>query len=193
MKEVDFSCDEMNAFVEKVRGYFAGIDSIIAELETERDTLAKEKATLDLEDDFTAATLKRKATIGNDIKTVELALKQAQEERSKIQERYWTEIGNESRTVESALHQKINAQLTETAKEIDDLLIEASKKVSFIKEVKTKENAVFNSGVVHPINEVVRSKHSTPNSKVLSPSFSVFVDDLEKRLNKLKSVNKIKK
>lgn len=186
MKEVDFSCDEMNAFVEKVRGYFSGIDTIIKELEDEKETLSKEKVSLESQENLTADILKRKATIGNDIKTVENALSQAQGERNKIQERYWTEISNEANSVFSVFDKRIKSQLVEIDKEIDSLLIEANKKINDIKEIENKKNSVFNTSVTHKINKVVGGKTNSPNTRVLSPNYTLFVDSLEKRFDRLK-------
>lgn len=193
MTEINYKIAAFDEFVSKIKEYFEGIDSIIEELEAEKLALTIEKDRLETTRDFTTETLKRKATIGNELNTVNAALKQAQEERNKIQDKYWTDISNEAGSISSEQRRFLDSQLIETEKEIEELLLKAAGKVSFIKNVYAKGNSVFNGNVTSIVNDIVGAKHGSQNSSVLSIQHFNRVDDLTKRVNKLRAAGKIEK
>lgn len=193
MTEINYKIAAFDEFVSKIKEYFEGIDSIIEELEAEKLALTIEKDHLETTRDFTTETLKRKATIGNELNTVNAALKQAQEERNKIQDKYWTDISNEAGSISSEQRRFLDSQLIETEKEIEELLLKAAGKVSFIKNVYAKGNSVFNGNVTSIVNDIVGAKHGSQNSSVLSIQHFNRVDDLTKRVNKLRAAGKIEK
>lgn len=184
MKEIDYSIAGSKEFLNKVSGYFSGIDSICVELEEELKALAEEKESLENSESYTASALKRKAMIGEELNTVEKALQSAKEERNKIQEKYWSEIAKEADGLYSHYGKQISEQLNDTENEIDDLLIEAKEKVSEIKKVMEKRNSLFRSQVADPVNQIVK-RNSKTKSNVLSFYSSSKVADIERRLEKI--------
>lgn len=184
MKEIDYSIAGSEEFLNKVSGYFSGIDSICVELEEELKALTEEKESLENSESFTASALKRKAMIGEELRTVEKAFQSAKEERNKIQEKYWSEIHNGANWLHSQYGKQINEQLTDIENEIDDLLIEAKEKVSEIKRVMEKKDSLFRSLVADPVNQIVK-RNSKDKSNVLSFYTSSKVADIERRLKEI--------
>ena len=169
MVEINYDYQKLNEFTEEIEQDFEGIDSVISAMKLEKGVLEQELDQINTLEQFTSKTFKRKAELPRIIQSVDDGLKEAVEERRKIQEKVWNSISNEARVLQNEYSRFINEQLLERENEVSSLLKKAEEEINDIKNTRTQMNNTFNKIVTYPVNEVVRANSN--KSKVLSANY----------------------
>lgn len=183
MVEINYDYQKLNEFTEGIEQDFKGIDSVISAMELEKESLEQELDKINTLEQFTSKTFKRKAELPRIIQSVDDGLKEAIEERRKIQEKVWSSISNEAGALRSEYKRYIDEQLLEQENEISSLLKEAEGKINDIKNATTQMNSTFNQIVTHPVNEVVRANSN--KSKVLAANYYNGTKTLKERVERM--------
>ncbi|MGM0259660.1 hypothetical protein [Enterococcus sp. AZ102] len=155
MKKINYEYPKLNEFKEEACGYFSGIDTMITELNKEHDDLTNELAELNAESGYDVKSIKRKATIENELIVIERALEKAQSERNEMQETYFSKISQASNYLSTEYKRFIEAQLKDEEEAIRDLMNQIETKISELKEARQEMTKHYHRTVSGPIDKVV--------------------------------------
>lgn len=179
MEKVEFEItEELKAYIEEVRGYFNGIDSVVAELAEEKQQLEEELQAIVNATELSADNLKRKIKINRKLSVVSRSLEEAEMLREQTQERNWEEINHKETKAKRSFEQKTNNLVAEKEKEITELLQQAQQLREEAISIKEQANAFYNSHVVRQVNSIVKPHYDTER-EVLRPIYFVKVKELK--------------
>lgn len=183
MVEINYDYQKLNEFTKEIEQDFKGIDSVISAMELEKESLEQELDQINTLEQFTSKTFKRKAELPRIIQSVDDGLKEAVEERRKIQEKVWNSISNEAGALRSEYSRFINEQLLERENEVSSLLKKAEEEINDIKNTRTRMNNIYDTLVTSPVNKIVGTNSNKSN--VLSSNHYNGTRTLKERVQKM--------
>lgn len=178
MKKIDYTIAGSDKLLEKVHGYFDGIDSVIKELATEGQQIENELKKLESSHSYTAENLKKKSEAQYKLNVVRKAVSEALNERKKIQSKYWEEIYREGSSLHVRFLQGVESQLDEQKTEIHAHLNAIDTLLKEVQKIRLKANEVANLEIVDKINSVV--KEDEKERRLLNRQYDAHTKDVKK-------------
>ncbi len=178
MEELNYHLEVFEPFLKKIRGYFAGIDSVIKELATEGQQIENELKKLEKSNSYTAEKIKKKSEAQYKLNVIHKAVSEALNERKKIQSKYWEEIYHEGSRLHVRFLQGVESQLDEQKAEIYEHLNAIDTLLKEVQKTRQKANEIANREIVDKIKRIVKENEKEHN--VLSRQYDVQTKDLKK-------------